>query len=78
VQHEGSHSSPGEDIANYPGLSYYRSATYTLGNHNGGTTLAHAQAFLLAGLYTGLMARVIESYMWIQNACRVLKILIDE
>jgi len=69
---------PKKNTEVYPGLAYYALATDILGNHNGGTTLPHVQAFLLAGLYMGQLARVLESYMWIQNACRVLKLLVNE
>lgn len=59
-----------------PGLAYYAYATDILGNLHGGNEVAHAQAFLLAGLYMGQYARVLESWSWISLACRVCHILI--
>jgi hypothetical protein len=59
-----------------PGMAYYAYATDILGNQQGGNTTAHAQAFLLAALYLGQYARVLESWSWISNACRVVMILI--
>jgi hypothetical protein len=59
-----------------PGMAYYAYATDILGNQQGGNTTAHAQAFLLAALYLGQYARVLESWSWISNACRIALILI--
>jgi len=61
-----------------PGLAYYAYATDILGNLYGGNELAHAQAFLLAGLYMGQYARVLESWSWISSACRVCHILVKK
>ena len=61
-----------------PGLAYYAYATDILGNLHGGNEVAHAQAFLLAGLYMGQYARVLESWSWIYSACRVCGILIKK
>ncbi|KAJ9653027.1 hypothetical protein H2201_009181 [Coniosporium apollinis] len=58
-----------------PGFAYYARATDILGNLRGVHDLSHAQANLLAGLYMGQLARVIESWGWIHAAsvkCRVL------
>ncbi|KAF2268499.1 hypothetical protein CC78DRAFT_372218 [Lojkania enalia] len=59
-----------------PGMGYFCYATDILGNQQGGNTIAHAQAMLLAALYLGQFARVLESWSWINNACRVCLILI--
>jgi hypothetical protein len=59
-----------------PGMAYYAYATDILGNHNGGHTVAHAQAFILAALYIGQFARVLESWSWITSACRVAVVLL--
>ncbi|KAF2711565.1 hypothetical protein K504DRAFT_224100 [Pleomassaria siparia CBS 279.74] len=59
-----------------PGMAYFSYATDILGNQQGGNTVAHAQAMLLAALYLGQFARVLESWSWINNACRICLILI--
>jgi hypothetical protein len=59
-----------------PGLAYLAHAQEILGNQNGGNTIAHTQAFLLAGLYYGQYARVLESWSLIHTACRACTILI--
>ncbi|KAF1985714.1 hypothetical protein K402DRAFT_421654 [Aulographum hederae CBS 113979] len=81
--HDGSGSgfvppeAPRKNTDIYPGLAYYALASDILGNHNGGTTLAHVQANILAGLYMGQLVRVLESYYWINNACRSVFILVN-
>jgi hypothetical protein len=59
-----------------PGMAYYSYATDILGNHHGGLTVAHAQAFILAGLYISQFARVLESWSWINSACRITMVLV--
>ncbi|KZF20052.1 hypothetical protein L228DRAFT_270807 [Xylona heveae TC161] len=59
-----------------PGLAYYAYATDILGNLHGGNDLPHIQANLLAGLYAGQLARVIESWAWINSASRACQVLI--
>jgi hypothetical protein len=61
-----------------PGMAYFSYATDILGNHQGGNTIGHAQAHLLAGLYLGQFARVLESWSWIHNACKVCTVLVKE
>lgn len=61
-----------------PGMAYFAYATDMLGNQQGGTTVDHAQANLLASLYIGQFARVLESWSWIHSACRVTAILIKQ
>lgn len=59
-----------------PGLAYYAYATDILGNLHGGNDLTYIQANLLAGLYAGQLARVFESWSWINSACRACQVLI--
>lgn len=59
-----------------PGMAYFSYATDILGNQNGGNTIAHAQAMLLAALYLGQFGRVLESWSWTNNACRICLVLI--
>lgn len=59
-----------------PGMAYYAYATDILGNQQGGNTVAHAQAMILAALYLSQFARVLESWSWINNACRITMVLI--
>jgi hypothetical protein len=59
-----------------PGMAYYSYATDILGNHHGGLSVAHAQAFILAALYISQFARVLESWSWISSACSVTIVLL--
>ncbi|KAI9675577.1 MAG: hypothetical protein M1817_000943 [Caeruleum heppii] len=59
-----------------PGLAYYAAATEIIGNLLGGNDLSHVQAMLLAGLYAGQLARVFESWKWINNACTACQVLV--
>ena len=59
-----------------PGLAYYAYATDIMGNLHGGNDLTHIQANLLAGLYAGQLARVFESWTWINSACRACQVLV--
>jgi hypothetical protein len=59
-----------------PGMAYYAYATDILGNHHGGLTITHAQAFILAALYISQFARVMESWGWISSACRTTIVLL--
>jgi hypothetical protein len=59
-----------------PGMAYFSYATDILGNQHGGNTVAHAQAMILASLYLNQFARVLESWSWINSACRITMILI--
>lgn len=61
-----------------PGLSYYAPATDILGNLHGSNDLLHVQAYLLAGLYMGQLARTFESFNWISSACRACRFLVRE
>ncbi|KAF1831715.1 hypothetical protein BDW02DRAFT_571770 [Decorospora gaudefroyi] len=73
---EGSNDGRPRNIDILPGMAYYAYATDILGNQQGGNTTAHAQANLLAALYVSQFARVLESWSWINNACRIILILI--
>ncbi|KAJ4375239.1 hypothetical protein N0V83_002325 [Neocucurbitaria cava] len=59
-----------------PGMAYFSYATDILGNQQGGNTVAHAQAMILAALYLSQFARVLESWSWINNACRITMVLV--
>ncbi|CAI6335321.1 unnamed protein product [Periconia digitata] len=59
-----------------PGMAYFSLATDIMGNNTAGNTVAHAQANLLAALYIAQFARVMESWSWISNACRIALVLI--
>ncbi|KNG44379.1 c6 zinc finger domain-containing protein [Stemphylium lycopersici] len=73
---ETSDDSRPRNIDILPGMAYYAYATDILGNQQGGNTTAHAQAMLLAALYLSQFARVLESWSWINNACRIALVLI--
>ncbi|KAF2084119.1 hypothetical protein K490DRAFT_39241 [Saccharata proteae CBS 121410] len=60
-----------------PGLAYYAYAVEIIGTVHGGNDLSHGQAGVLACLYMGQLARVLESWAWICYACRVAGVLID-
>ena len=53
-----------------PGLAYFAKATEILGSLQGATDLSNVQANLLASLYMGQLASSIESWTWINQACR--------
>ncbi|KAI9793654.1 MAG: hypothetical protein M1816_007549 [Peltula sp. TS41687] len=59
-----------------PGLAYYAHATEILGYLHGGNELAHVQAGILACLYAGQLARVLESWKWINWACTACQVLV--
>ena len=67
-----------QNVDKIPGLAYYAYASDILGNEHGGIEVQHVQARLLAGLYTGQLACVIESWQWIQSACVVCILLTRE
>lgn len=66
------------NVDTIPGFAYYAKASDILGNLHGGNDLSHAQANLLAGLYMGQLARVIESWGWIYAASIKCRILIEQ
>ena len=69
---------PGDrNIDVVPGLAYFTKAAEILGGLQG-NDLLHVQANLLAGLYLSQMACVIESWTWIQHACRGLHFLLRD
>lgn len=71
---------PSEDrlknIEILPGMAYFAYAMDILGYQHGGNTAAHAQAMILAALYLSQYSRVLESWSWIESACRVTELLI--
>ena len=58
-----------------PGLGYFAKAMEILGTLPG-NDLQYVQANLLAGIYTAQLACVIESWTWIQHACRACYFLV--
>jgi hypothetical protein len=72
-----SHAREGDrNVDVIPGLAYFTRAAEILGALQGGNDLLHVQANLLAALYTSQMACVIESWTWIQSACRACHFLV--
>ncbi|KAK3669141.1 hypothetical protein LTR78_010981 [Recurvomyces mirabilis] len=65
------------NVHRLPGLAYYAKAAVILGEQGDGNDLIHAQMFLLAGLYKGQLARVVESMSWITRASRVAMTLLE-
>lgn len=59
-----------------PGMAYYAIASDILGNLQGGNDLLHAQACLLAALYTGQLAHPFDSHGWISQAARACLVLV--
>ena len=60
-----------------PGLAYFSRAADILGKLPGGVDVSYIQAYLLAGLYMGQLARVIPSYDYINRASVATQILIQ-
>ena len=67
-----------KNVDRIPGLAYYAKATEILGNVHCGNDLPHVQAFLLAGLFMGQLGRVLESWSWINSACRACQYVVDK
>lgn len=59
-----------------PGLAYFAYGTGILGLLHSADGLPHVQAALLAGLYTGQLARPFESHDWIYKAAKSCQVLI--
>ena len=60
-----------------PGLAYFAKATEILGALQG-NELQFVQANLLAGIYAGQLARVLDSWTFIQSACRACFFLVRD
>ena len=60
-----------------PGLAYFAKAVEILGALQG-NDLQYVQANLLAGIYVAQLACVIESWTWIQHACRACYFLVRD
>jgi hypothetical protein len=72
------HSSlQGKNMDVIPGLAYFNVAADILGELPGGADVSHIQAYLLAGLYMGQLARIIPSHFYINKACIAAQILIE-
>ena len=67
----------GKNMDIIPGLAYFAKASDILGELPGGADVSHIQAYLLAGLYMGQLARIIPSYFYINKACIAAQILIE-
>jgi hypothetical protein len=65
------------NIEHLPGLVCYSYASDILEKHRG-YTVGHAQANILAALFIGQYARVMESWNWIRNACQIAMVLIQQ
>lgn len=61
-----------------PGMAYYAYGSLILGQLGTGNTVEHAQAMILAALYNSQFARVMDSWGWIHNACRITMVLVKE
>jgi hypothetical protein len=66
----------GANVDVIPGLAYYTMAVAILGTRLVASEMMAVQAFLLAGLYAGQLARVHESYKWICLAAQACHHLI--
>lgn len=66
------------NIDKLPGLAYWAYATEILGEQFGAPDLAHVHARLLAGLYMGQIARIIDSWTWIHSACVGCQLLFED
>ncbi|EXJ75519.1 uncharacterized protein A1O5_00025 [Cladophialophora psammophila CBS 110553] len=77
----GTVSSPanpqGKNMDVIPGLAYFAIAADILGELPGGADVSHIQAYLLAGLYMGQLARILPSYFYINKACVAAQILLE-
>lgn len=60
-----------------PGLAYYAYATEILGNLQGGNDTSHAQAYILAAIYSAQLVRVMDSWAWLTQATRACQILVQ-
>ncbi|KAK2625086.1 hypothetical protein QTJ16_005455 [Diplocarpon rosae] len=69
-------SAKARNIDLIPGLAYHALATDVIGNQLGGNSLQHVHANLLAGLYHGQLARVMESHGHIAAASRALQVIL--
>lgn len=78
TSHHNEKELPPKNVDRIPGLAYYAKATEILGNVHCGNDLSHVQAFLLAGLYMGQLGRVLESWSWINSACRACQYVVDK
>ncbi|KAL9025244.1 MAG: hypothetical protein Q9196_005900 [Gyalolechia fulgens] len=75
---EASRDSGPRNVDVIPGLVYYAKATDILGNLFGLNDLPQVQAHLLAGLFTGQLARTFESWSWIHSACIACRFLVRD
>ena len=74
----GRYTGKPRNIDRIPGLAYFAYAVGILGEHHGVPDVVHVQASLLAGLYLAQMARVIDSWRWINTACTDCQLLFKD
>jgi hypothetical protein len=81
INPNGNVSSPanpqGKNMDVIPGLAYFAKAADIIGELPGGSDVSHVQAYLLAGLYMGQLARIVPSHYYINKACNAAQILIE-
>jgi len=70
------YSTKAKNLDVIPGLAYFAYATDIIGNQLGGNSLQHVHVNILAGLYHGQLARVMESHAYIHQACRGLQVIL--
>jgi hypothetical protein len=65
-------SNPPMNVDLIPGLAYYTEAIHIISELGGNRTLAFAHAYILAGLYMGILGRVMQSWHWINQATQLI------
>src|ERR1700722_5292581 len=65
-------SQPSMNVDLFPGLAYYTEAIHIISELVGDRTPAFAYACILAGLYMGILGRVLVSWHWIKEATQLV------
>ncbi|GKT61238.1 hypothetical protein ColTof4_01325 [Colletotrichum tofieldiae] len=60
-----------------PGLEYMAAASQFMDEHHERDTVEHAQIFILTALYYDQLGRVVESYSYLEEADRALRMIMD-
>jgi hypothetical protein len=55
-----------------PGLAYYTEAVHIISELGGNRSLPFAHAYILAGLYMGILGKVLQSWHWISQATQLI------
>ena len=71
-------SPPDRNIDVIPGLAYYVQGAEMLGTLHGGNDLSHVQAMLLASMYCGQFASLLEAWSWLSQAGHACLFLMNE